>query len=165
MSLVLEILTYSRNKKQRSFSRELILQAKQEELNRYDDEYKTLPILMAGETGNTEACEALLKRGVSVDAYHPWTLQTALIEACTFNHLNTAKFLIENGANINHTDDRGFYTALHWAAGKGNEKIVSLLLEHKADTTKLTSTGESAFDIAKALKKKKVIQVFEKENI
>lgn len=72
MSLVSVIMANSKNNKQREFCREMIIQAEQPELNKYD-----------------------------------------------------------------------------------NEKIVS------ADTLKLTSTGWTAFDLAKALKKKKVMEVFQ----
>jgi uncharacterized protein len=161
MSLVSSILILSKNKKQREICKNLILKAEESELNVYDKNHKTLPILLAAELGNTEACEALLSRGVSIDSWHPATMQTALLEASAFGHLKTVKFLIEKQANIHSIDDRGGMTALHWAAGKGHEKIVKLLLESGADKNKKDFNESRPVDIAKAMKNDKLAEILE----
>ncbi|HET9839214.1 MAG TPA: ankyrin repeat domain-containing protein [Candidatus Angelobacter sp.] len=47
-------------------------------------------------------------------------------------HVETAKFLLEKGADINH---RGFFGApgLHWAAINGHKPMVEFLIDHGAD--------------------------------
>ena len=159
MSLCLTILVLSKNKKQRELCKEEILMADESELTAYDSDKRTLPILMAAEMGNTEACEALLSRGVDINSWHPATMQTALIEASTFGHLNTVKFLLDKNANIHSIDDRGGMTALHWAAGKGHEKIILLLLANGADKNKENFNGRLPVDIAKAMKHDKVAEI------
>jgi len=163
MSLCAIILAFSKNKKQRELCKEQILKAEESELTTYDPEHKTLPILLAAELGNTEACEALLSRGVDINSWHPWTIQTALIEASTFGHLNTVKFLLERKADIHKKDDRGGMTALHWAAGKGHEKIIKLLLESGANKDQRNFNGSLPIDFAIATKQYKVIEILNQE--
>jgi ankyrin repeat protein len=159
MSLVSCILFFSKNKKQREVCKNLILKAEESALNEYDKEHKTLPILIAGEMGNTEACEALLNRGVDINSSYPSTMLTALIEASTFGHLKTVKFLIERKADIQSIDDRGGMTALHWAAGKGHDKIVLLLLANGADKCKKNFNESLPIDVAIAMKQDRIVEI------
>lgn len=49
--------------------------------------------------------------------------RTPLHYACGFNHLEIAKMLIEEGANLEVTDSKG-NTPLHYAAGYGRPQLV-----------------------------------------
>ncbi|MDX6694360.1 MAG: uncharacterized protein QOF02_1963 [Blastocatellia bacterium] len=58
-----------------------------------------------------------------------------LIEAVKQDDLNAVKALLETKELIEQEDEYG-WTALHWAAGKGDTAVVHLLLEHGADVLK-----------------------------
>ena len=58
-----------------------------------------------------------------------------------------AKYLIENGANVNAKNFDG-HSALHWAAYTGRTETLELLLTHKADIESRTVDGRTPFHIA-----------------
>ena len=72
---------------------------------------------------------------------------TPLMFAISFDKLETAKFLIDKKADVNHKNSMGF-TPLMAAAIKGNTEIVQKLLDAKADMA-ITRKGFSALDMAK----------------
>jgi ankyrin repeat protein len=65
------------------------------------------------------------------------TLWTPLVCGVFMGQEETVRFLLEQGANVNHRDGRGG-TALHVACKYGRGELVGLLLDHGAD---LSSTG------------------------
>ena len=63
--------------------------------------------------------------------YGAETLEMALIRATEKDDIDTVRFLLSVGADVNGRDsDR--YTALHWATGRGKVEITKLLLENHA---------------------------------
>ena len=58
-----------------------------------------------------------------------------VIEAVKNCDLETLKDLLEERADVNEQDEQG-WTALNWAAGRGDAQAVSLLLEHGADVAR-----------------------------
>lgn len=58
-------------------------------------------------------------------------LERALIWAAAFGHLNSVDFLSQQRVNRAARDSQGF-TALHWAAFRGNVEVVDLLLARGA---------------------------------
>lgn len=58
-----------------------------------------------------------------------------LIDAVQTDNLVSLRELIEAGASINEEDEHG-WTALNWAAGKGNPATVKLLIDNGADVFK-----------------------------
>ena len=52
--------------------------------------------------------------------------RTPLMWACIYNHLKTAKFLLEHGADVNSVDYAGA-TALSWAKLHKNKELIKLL--------------------------------------
>jgi ankyrin repeat protein len=68
---------------------------------------------------------------------------TALHIACRQKNFEIAKFLVENGANVNSTDNEG-WTPLMRAALAGDKNIVFLLLDKGAEAKNLNSINESA---------------------
>uniref|UniRef100_A0A669BQ67 Euchromatic histone-lysine N-methyltransferase 2 n=1 Tax=Oreochromis niloticus TaxID=8128 RepID=A0A669BQ67_ORENI len=55
-------------------------------------------------------------------------LRTPLLEAIINNHVEVARYLVQNGACVYHIEEDG-YTGLHHAAKLGNLEIVNMLLE------------------------------------
>ncbi|CCH43673.1 hypothetical protein BN7_3226 [Wickerhamomyces ciferrii] len=64
-----------------------------------------------------------------------------LQKVCEKGHYEQAKFLIEEGADVNDSDYAG-NTALHEAALKGHTDVVELLLENGADPNKQTGAAD-----------------------
>ena len=58
-----------------------------------------------------------------------------------------AQYLINNGLNVNATNLFG-KAPIHYAAFRGNKKIIDLFLQNKADINVVTETGETALHIS-----------------
>ncbi|XP_051180546.1 small glutamine-rich tetratricopeptide repeat-containing protein 2 [Lolium perenne] len=86
---------------------------------------------LAAGNGNLEMCRYLVEvLRVEVDALDHGG-KTPLIQAIYFERVNTAKYLLDQGANQDKTSYDGF-APLHCAAGLGCYKIVRQLLERGA---------------------------------
>ena len=59
------------------------------------------------------------------------TIDTPLIIAARHNHYEIAEYLIKRGADVNGKGE-AWYTAIFCAAGRGDEKMVKLLLDNGA---------------------------------
>ena len=104
----------------------------------------------------TEACKdgklELVRRYILEEGYSPndsnskyWT---PLVAAAYHGHYDLVVFLIEQGAELNTTDENDGWTPLISAAYKGHSKIVELLLEHGADQHLRDNKGRTAFKLA-----------------
>ena len=94
-------------------------------------------LVWACKSGRTEVLPRLLRAGARIDA-DPYR-GTPLIWAAVCNRLETAAFLIDHGAIVNHkatfgglTHGQGI-TALHMASQCGHLPMVRLLIERRAD--------------------------------
>jgi uncharacterized protein len=67
---------------------------------------------------------------------------TPLIVACREGHLEVARCLLLNGANVNDIESEGG-TALFWASARGDPKVVQLLLDCGGDHTKADEYGNN----------------------
>lgn len=99
-----------------------------------------------------DAMQYLLEKGVNPDQYNGFG-KTALMYAAQFNQLETARILLEGGANPNLTtfipDDNCFYTlhtgnmtALHYAVRYASAELITLLLQQGALTNIKTSNQQ-----------------------
>jgi len=104
------------------------------------------PFLIAAQSGDNKNLQLLLDKGISVDitGKKDFEGQTALMSAANSNHLDTIKFLISCGANINATRNTGI-TALMLASKTGSEKVVEYLIQNGADINLITNDGADAF--------------------
>jgi ankyrin repeat protein len=69
--------------------------------------------------------------------------------AATNGHLETVRYLLDKGANINLQDKLG-RTALILATSENLEAVVKLLLDKGADAKIANSSGRTAKDIAES---------------
>ncbi|KAM6959204.1 histone-lysine N-methyltransferase EHMT2 [Aplochiton taeniatus] len=130
-----------RRKKLRFHPRQLYPAAKQGEVQRVllmlldgidptyqpDSQNKRSALHAAAQRGLLEVCYMLVQAGANIDAQDK-ALRTPLLEAIINNHVDVAKYLVQSGACVHHTEDDG-YTGLHHAAKLGSLEIVNLLLE------------------------------------
>jgi hypothetical protein len=72
---------------------------------------------------------------------------TALISTSVFGRAETARALLEIGADVSARDKFG-RTALHWAAQAGHNDVIVVLLDFQADVTVEDKLGASPFVIA-----------------
>lgn len=72
---------------------------------------------------------------------------TLLMLACYHGHVETARWLIAQGADVHTVDDSG-NTVLMGAAFKGHTEIVELLLASGADHQQQNPRGQTALDFA-----------------
>jgi hypothetical protein len=85
-----------------------------------------------------------------------------LVDAVKNGNLDEARRLIESGANIHQRAEQD-WTPLNFAAGKGDPKMVRLLLEHGADLTVTGRDRRTPRKIARAAGRKEVADLLEQE--
>jgi len=68
--------------------------------------------------------------------------RTSLIWASFYNNTELLKWLIDNGANINHQDRNGF-SALHFAAKEQRYDTAEILINNKVDLEIKDSNGNT----------------------
>ncbi|XP_050410829.2 ankyrin repeat domain-containing protein 6 [Patella vulgata] len=82
---------------------------------------------------------------------------TGLMFASYHGHSEVATAFIEAGCDINCTGSSNNWSALHWAADRGQDELVYLLLEAGVDPTIRAYRGETAADRAKSPEIKETI--------
>ena len=88
-------------------------------------------ILLLGVRSN-EVVRLALERGADLNAIKSWSEWTPLLSAAAGGHADSAKLLLEAGADKDRADNQG-YAPLHHAAIKGNADCLKVLLEAGAD--------------------------------
>ena len=122
-------------------------------------ENSELTIFEAAAAGRTERVRELLREDASLanafgdDGFHPLGL------ACFFGHVETARVLLENGADVNalSRNERIQTAAIHAAAASNEEgtdeatryELVELVLDHGADPNLPQGGGFRAIDAAR----------------
>ena len=96
------------------------------------------PIHLAAKAGQIEMVEELLNRGVDVNQPDNNGVTPLLFSSTT--HLETAKYLLEHGADPDYKNERGF-TALFYAAIGGNAELLQLYIDHGADVQPAVDGG------------------------
>jgi len=99
-------------------------------------------LIRAAEGGNVTRVRQLLNEGAYIEARDGRDRQTALVFASNEGHLEIVRILIENKANINAQDDRG-WTALSEASYMGRTAVVEYLLSKNASTLYSTNWHNS----------------------
>lgn len=88
-------------------------------------------LFRAADTGDSDGIKLLIQKGVKVNAKSFIDSLTPLHIAARRGGVETARILIENGADVNAIE-KASETPLHWAAERGHEKTAKLLLEKGA---------------------------------
>lgn len=99
-----------------------------------------MELVVAADTGDLAAVQALLARGIDPNARAPWCQQlncgvTALHCAARSGHVQIVEALLAASARVDEADVEG-WTALHYAAHADVPGAVRALLDHGADPTK-----------------------------
>jgi len=78
--------------------------------------------------------------------------RTPLIHAVaeSQNNPQTIRYLLSNGANINHQDEQG-WTALHYAAKENMVQNMDILLEHFPNMILRDKEGKNAYNLSQAM--------------
>jgi ankyrin repeat protein len=108
------------------------------------------PLMTCAKTGSVEGVRGLLAHGADVNGKEPTQNQTALMWAAAEDHAAVVRTLTDAKADLLAHTKRGF-TALHFAARRGNEETVKLFLaagvdvnaRTQADGTGMAASGES----------------------
>ena len=103
-------------------------------------------IWAATTAGDNAAIKRFLDAGVAVNAKQGRGGATPLRNAILHNHSDSARLLMERGADVTLSGPDG-NTPLHLAAFFGDESLVKKLLEKGANAKTENSKGETALDI------------------
>ncbi len=82
-----------------------------------------------------------------------------LILSAKSGNMKKFKMCIKKGANVNFQEKRHGYTALHWAAWKGNVAMCKLLLRKKANPLVCNKRGETCVISAEIAGKNQIVQI------
>jgi ankyrin repeat protein len=118
------------------------------DVNGVDPNQSLTALHMAAYNGHTETVEYLIEHGATVDSRDAEG-KTPLIHACTGPFAKSVEALLDAGADVNARETTEGFTPLMMAAGLGEQEVVQVLLEHKADKTLLDADQESASDHAR----------------
>ena len=103
-------------------------------------------LLTAARLNDVERVKQLLEAGVDPDIEGPFG--PVIFMALLLGHTVVARLLVEAGADLHVTDDKG-WTPLHWAAKTGEVELVLAMIEADADPFAVDKIGDSPFDVLK----------------
>jgi hypothetical protein len=123
------------------------------------------PLLIAAANGHEQAVSKLLEFGADVNALNDRG-RSALMFAANYGFEAIAKALLLHGADPN-IQPSGWpsWNALMVASAKGHGTIVTLLLDHGADTVPKDENGLTAYALAKKQDQQEIVQLFENRGI
>ena len=107
----------------------------------------TMDIWRAAAEGNIAELEANKHAGTDLDGQAPEILTTPLTLAAVTGQLEAAKWLLDNGADVNAMNGDGA-NALSAAAFLGQAEVAELLIDAGIDASARNFEGNSAVDVA-----------------
>jgi uncharacterized protein len=111
---------------------------------------------LAAAFGHEDVARYLHGKGAEINAVATnGTGYTALTGAVASSHAALAKWLVENGADVNYRYAKG-HSPLLEAAANGKLEIVKMLVEHGADPQMRTDGGKNALNFAEERDHKEV---------
>jgi len=122
---------------------ELIKKETKETIDQVDF-YGYTALHAAGENGRTEMVGPLLDAGANIDRADYAATFTAVHHALAKGHFDTARVLVDRGADLNLLNEGGvFGSALHYAVYQNNPEFVKYVLSKGADVNLLSGQGYS----------------------
>jgi ankyrin repeat protein len=108
-------------------------------------------LFTAVDSGESEICESLIKKGADVDARNS-NYHTPLYNAAHQCNIDVVKVLLKNGASVNYKSQDTGETPLHAAAATSNfydaPKTIKELLEHGANIDEKNVYGYTPLKVA-----------------
>jgi ankyrin repeat protein len=111
-------------------------------LSNIDDRSRKLQA--AVRSNDWQRVKELLEAGADPDTEGPFG--AILFTAMLLGHVAVARMLVEAGADVNVTDDKG-WTPLHWAAKVGDRELFGLMVEADGHLLALDNEGNTPLDI------------------
>lgn len=99
-------------------------------VNAPDATLSATPLHLAALYGRNNIANALIKRGANVNALMKFNISPLLV-AAQFKQAEMIELLLNNKANLHHSDQDG-YSALHFAAQNGDDITAKILLDRGA---------------------------------
>ncbi|ETO29277.1 hypothetical protein RFI_07849 [Reticulomyxa filosa] len=119
------------------------------------DKLKRTPLMDAAEVGCLEAVKVLLKHNANADArdsegFNALSYCIDFVNKKELRFYETAKYLAQNGADINSEGKFARRTILHCAAAQGDKEFVHDLVENRKSKTNIKDNeGKMPIDYAK----------------
>jgi ankyrin repeat protein len=106
------------------------------------------PLLVAASTGNKGMVSLLLSSGANPRRRDRWAMRDPLFAAVADGHLACLRVLLDHGAQLDATDDRGI-TLLMWAAIWHQPEIARELVRRGVSIEARDRAGRTALDHAR----------------
>ena len=94
----------------------------------------------------------------------PKSVHTSIVGAAMDGDIFSVNMLLKRGEDADKGDSRYPGTALHWAARKGDENVVEILLQHHANVDKQSHDGATALAWAVRQGHEKVVEMLLQHN-
>ncbi len=121
-------------------------------------EVDEMTLLTRAESGDTDTVVLLLNAGLSPDTQHSSSGASALMVAANYGRVETARTLIDFGADLDAQDMQGD-TALTRAASFGHTELASTLIEAGANLDVIGQRGRNALMMAVASRNNEIVRL------
>ena len=122
------------------------------------DDFRLTPLLEAARSGNVPIIELLFKHGSKCNEADQ-DKRGPLLNAAILGNSNACLALIKQGCDPNAKDEKTGFTALHFAAYRGDIKLARLLLSNHANARMKDTRGRNASDIAEERGASDIVQL------
>ena len=112
------------------------------------DEYNRSSLVFAYENEHLEVVKLLIDSyATNPKAYGYTTPLHIVVFSGSSSYVKLAKYLIDNGADINSKTSKG-YEPIHFAAMGGSPSLIKFLIDNGADVNAKTNEGKTPLDLA-----------------
>ncbi|MCH8201634.1 MAG: ankyrin repeat domain-containing protein [Proteobacteria bacterium] len=118
-------------------------------------------MIIAAEHGNVGLMKFILELGVNVDGRAEDRRDTALMRRAEIGDMETVRFLVTSGADVN-LKDRGGENALMKATRARKRRIVEFLIASGADVKDTDYTGRTALNYAEEARARSIMKLLRK---